>query len=72
MLNPYFIAERCDNMKKTDFTAQELAEIRAYNRNRRKKWWDSLTPDEKRAKRRQYALTAARKAASAAGDGETV
>lgn len=52
-------------MKKTDFTEQELAEIREYNRLRRKKWWDRLTPDERRAKRRQYALTAARKASTA-------
>ena len=71
----YFLIQKgCREMKK-EFTEQELAQIREYNRQRRKKWWDSMTKEEQRARRRQWALTAIRKAdaeeAAAAAGSET-
>lgn len=42
-------------------TAAELDAIRAYNAQRNREWWNRQTPEERRARRQQYALAAIRR-----------
>lgn len=43
-------------MEKTVFTESELAAIRALNNAQNRSWWQKMTPEQRRAKRREYAL----------------
>lgn len=52
-------------------TAEEQAQIRAYNNERNRKWWEKQTPEERRERRNRYALNAIRKKQNAADHNET-